>query len=141
MLQREVAERILAAPGTKAYGALSVTLRLFTDVKRLFSVGPANFFPRPDVASTVLRFDLRPAGEAGVKDPALLRAVVREAFGQRRKTLGNALASILPAGEQDLLLAAGIDPKARGETLSPEDFARLSNTLSGAGVRPVEPSS
>ena len=133
MLQREVADRILAKPGTKAYGAPSVTLRLFSEVKRLFNVGPANFYPRPEVASSVLRFDLRPARAAGVKDPALLRAVVREAFGQRRKTLANALAARLPGDGRAFLREAGIDPKARGETLSPEDFARLSNALSGAG--------
>lgn len=136
MLQREVAERILAAPGTKTYGALSVTLGLFTQVKRLFNVGPANFYPRPDVDSTVLRFDLRPPGEAGVADPDLLRAVIRESFSQRRKTLANALAALLPAGGRSLLEAAGIDPKVRGETLSPEDFARLANTLHDAGIRP-----
>ncbi len=135
MLQREVAERILAAPGTKTYGALSVTLGLFTQVTRLFNVGRANFYPRPDVDSTVLCFDLRPPGEVCVADPNLLRAVIRESFSQRRKTLANALATLLPVGGRSLLEAAGIDPKARGETLSPEDFARLANTLHNAGIR------
>lgn len=129
MLQREVAQRILAAPGGKDYGALSVPLRLFTDVKRLFPVGRANFHPRPEVDSVVLRFDVRSPGESGVADPALLREIVRAAFGRRRKTLQNALAPLLGEAGPALLTEAGIDPRARAETLAPEAFARLAGAL------------
>ncbi|MDP3939310.1 MAG: 16S rRNA (adenine(1518)-N(6)/adenine(1519)-N(6))-dimethyltransferase RsmA [Deltaproteobacteria bacterium] len=137
MLQREVAERILAAPGSKVYGALTVPLQLFTDVERLFSVGRMNFHPRPDVDSVVLRFDVRPPEASGVTDPALLRAVVRAAFGRRRKTLANALAPLVGEGGSALLEEAGIDPRARGETLAPGDFARLANALHRAGLEAV----
>lgn len=139
MLQREVAERILAAPGGKDYGALSVPLQLFTDVKRLFSVGRANFHPRPAVDSVVLRFDVHSPEDAGVADPALLRALVREAFGQRRKTLANALSGLLGPSAAAVLERAGIDPRARGETLSPPDFARLANSISGTVPLPRSP--
>ncbi len=133
MLQREVAERILAAPGSKGYGALTVPLQLFTDVERLFSVGRMNFHPRPDVDSVVLRFDVRSPGASGVADPALLRAVVRAAFGRRRKTLSNALSTLLGPSVGALLKEAGIDPRARGETLSPAEFARIANLMSRGG--------
>lgn len=132
MLQREVAGRILAAPGGKAYGALSVPLQLLTDVRRLFSVGRSNFHPRPAVDSVVLRFDVRPPERSGVADPALLRAVVREAFGRRRKTLANALSTLLGGAAAGLLEAAGIDPRARAETVPPEAFARLANLVGEA---------
>jgi 16S rRNA (adenine1518-N6/adenine1519-N6)-dimethyltransferase len=135
MLQREVGERILAGPDTEAYGTLSVPFAIFADVKRLFTVGRANFYPRPEVESIVLRFDLRDSPRVPVADPALLSRVIREAFGRRRKTLANALASLVGETGPEAFVEAGIDPRRRGETLSPEEFARLSNAFARAGAR------
>lgn len=135
MLQREVGERILAPAGTKTYGALSVPMQLYTDVRRIFSVGPANFYPRPKVGSVVVRFDLRSASAVRLADPDLLEQVVRAAFGQRRKTLANALASLAPMSGPDPFAEADIDPRVRGERLQPEEFARLANAFHAAGVR------
>jgi 16S rRNA (adenine1518-N6/adenine1519-N6)-dimethyltransferase len=135
MLQRELGERILAPPGTKAYGALSARLRLFTDARLLFHVGASNFHPRPDVGSSVLRFDPRRSAAVPLRDPDLFDTVVRMAFGQRRKTLANALAPLVKETGMGPFDEAGIAPKARGETLSPEAFARLANAFHRAGSR------
>jgi 16S rRNA (adenine1518-N6/adenine1519-N6)-dimethyltransferase len=129
MLQREVGERILARPGSKAYGALSVPLRLFLEVRRLFTVGAVNFHPRPKVDSAVLRFDRRGRPLVPVENPAVLRRLVKEAFGRRRKTLANALAALTAETGSDPFKEAGIDPRRRGETLAPEEFARLANAF------------
>ena len=133
MIQREVADRLAARPGTKDYGAFSVFVSWHCEVKRLFDVPPECFMPRPKVTSSVVALTPRKTPLGPVADEALMRRCVRAAFSQRRKTLANALSNGLGGytrGQVAAALAAsGTDPQARGETLSPEDFARLSDAF------------
>ena len=122
MLQREVAERLVAAPGTREYGPLAVWTTLRSDARLLFRVAPGAFVPRPRVESAVVRLDLLAAPRVEVRDEARLRTVVRAAFGQRRKTLRRALANRVAPGAFE---RAGIDAGRRGETLTLAEFARL----------------
>ena len=136
MFQREVAERLVAGPGSKTYGILSVLVRLYTDPAIVFNVSPQCFYPRPKVESAVVRMDIPEKPLIGVDDDAFLLTVVRSAFSKRRKTLMNNLKASSRIGlRHDALLqvldSLGIDPARRAETLAPEDFARLSNALSG----------
>jgi len=124
MLQKEVVERMAAAPGSKVYGRLSVMLQAYCDVTALFTVAPGAFRPPPKVDSAVVRLLPRPAGRIGIADPARFAAIVRAAFGQRRKTLRNALQSVCDAAQ---LERAGIDPRLRAEQLAVADFVRLAN--------------
>jgi 16S rRNA (adenine1518-N6/adenine1519-N6)-dimethyltransferase len=126
MLQREVVARMSAAPGTPDYGRLGVMLQARFRVTRLFTVPPGAFRPPPRVESAVAR--LVPLGTAkpAIADEALFARIVAAAFGQRRKTLRNALATVANVG---VLRAAGIDPGARGETLSVADYVRLANAV------------
>ncbi|MCU0896346.1 MAG: 16S rRNA (adenine(1518)-N(6)/adenine(1519)-N(6))-dimethyltransferase RsmA [Burkholderiales bacterium] len=124
MLQKEVVDRMVAAPGTPDYGRLSVMLQYRFDMARLFDVPPGAFRPPPKVDSAVVRMVPRPAGVLAARDPVRLAAVVTAAFGQRRKTLRNAVAGLLEPGAIE---RAGIDPGVRGETLSVDDFVRLAN--------------
>ncbi|MGY0560106.1 MULTISPECIES: 16S rRNA (adenine(1518)-N(6)/adenine(1519)-N(6))-dimethyltransferase RsmA [unclassified Luteimonas] len=125
MLQKEVVDRMAAPPGSKVYGRLSVMLQASCIVVPLFTVPPGAFRPPPKVDSAVVRLAPRPTGETGIADPARFSAVVRAAFGQRRKTLRNALSGLC---SEATLAAAGIDPKARAEQLPVQDFIRLANT-------------
>src|SRR5690606_20143675 len=125
MLQKEVVERMAAGPGSKTYGRLSVMLQAGCLVMPLFEVPPAAFRPPPKVDSAVVRLAPRPPGEAGIHDPARFAAVVRAAFGQRRKTLRNSLAGLCGPEHFE---AAGIDPGTRAERLSVADFVRLANS-------------
>ncbi len=134
MLQREFAERLAAAPGSPAYGALSVLAQLHLVIDARFHVPPGAFRPPPAVESTVLTLTPRSAPAVPLDDPTRFRRVVRAAFAQRRKTLLNALraAKLGPAAPDALaarLEAAGIEPARRGETLSIEEFARLDRAL------------
>ena len=122
MLQKEVVERMAAPPGSKVYGRLSVMLQAYCTVAPLFTVPPGAFRPAPKVDSAVVRLVPRPTGSIGIRDRARFAAIVRAAFGQRRKTLRNALAGTLDA---DAIVAAGLDPGARAEQLSVADFVRL----------------
>jgi 16S rRNA (adenine1518-N6/adenine1519-N6)-dimethyltransferase len=126
MLQREVVARMTARPATPDYGRLTVMLQARFAVTRLFTVPAGAFQPAPKVESAVAR--LLPLGDArpAIADEALFARVVAAAFGQRRKTLRNALAAIADA---HALGDADIDPSARGETLSVADFVRLANAL------------
>ena len=128
MLQKEVVERAAAGPGSKVYGRLSVMLQAFCEVTSLFTIGPGAFRPPPKVDSAVMRLVPRDPARIGIDDRARFAAVVRAAFGQRRKTLRNALRAIC---DEDALRAAGIDPQARAEQLEVADFIRLAN-LAGA---------
>lgn len=125
MIQREVAERMTAAPGSKIYGALSVAVQFRSQPRIAFEVPPESFLPPPEVTSAVVVCDVRkPPFEV---DEEFFTRVVRAAFAQRRKTLLNSLTA---AGfDKKKILASGIDPKRRAETLSLEEFARLSNLL------------
>jgi 16S rRNA (adenine1518-N6/adenine1519-N6)-dimethyltransferase len=136
MLQRELADRVLAAPGTSDYGTLSVYAGLWFTGERLLELSREEFSPRPKVRSTFLALTPR-ATPIGVADPALLRRVVRAAFGQRRKQLRGALEHEFAAAGSAALAAAGIDPKRRGETLEPAEFAALAHALGVAGCRAV----
>ena len=137
MVQKEVAERITARPGSKAYGRLTVMLQQSADVKILFHVAPGAFLPPPQVTSTVFELVPRATPRAPVESPALLDAVVRAAFGGRRKMLRRALdplgGEVLPGA----LAQAGLAGTERAEQLSVEDFARVTNALHAAGVKPA----
>lgn len=124
MLQKEVVERMAAAPGGKVYGRLSVMLQAWCEVTPLFTVPPGAFRPPPKVDSAVVRLVPRPAGEVGIRDPARFAAILRSAFGQRRKTLRNALAGVC---ETAAIEAAGIRPEARAEQVAVADYVRLAN--------------
>lgn len=129
MIQKEVALRLAAKPATKDYGALTVGAQFYCKAEKVFDVSPQVFIPKPNVASAVVRLTRHVTPPADIPDPALFFALVRAAFGQRRKTLHNALAvmpDIMNKAEVALRLeAAGIDPGRRGETLSIEEFAQL----------------
>jgi 16S rRNA (adenine1518-N6/adenine1519-N6)-dimethyltransferase len=132
MVQKEVAERIAGQPGTKSYGTLSVLSQLHGRIADKVQVSPEAFFPRPKVRSTILRIELFPEPLMTTRELPLLRGLVRAAFGQRRKTLANALAGWLKHGREeieDLLHAEGIDPKRRGETLSVGHFISLARAV------------
>jgi 16S rRNA (adenine1518-N6/adenine1519-N6)-dimethyltransferase len=126
MLQKEVVDRMVAAPATPDYGRLSVTLQVRFRIQRLFTVPPGAFRPAPKVESAVAR--LTPLREARpqLANERLFAEVVAAAFGQRRKTLRNALKTL---ATEEQLERAGIDPGARGETLAIADFVRLANSL------------
>ena len=128
MLQKEVVARMAAAPGTSDYGRLTVMLQAKFAVTRLFVIPPGAFRPAPEVDSAFAR--LTPLGSAAprIADEVLFARIVAAAFGQRRKTLRNALASI--CGDA-ALRAAGLDPGARGETLAMQDYVRLAAILAG----------
>lgn len=124
MVQREVRDRLIAAPGTKEYGALTVFTRAVFEVETVCRLRPGSFYPAPKVESAVVRFV--PRGVASIEETESFRAVVRAAFQMRRKTLHNALRALGDAGRaESALREAGIDPGRRGETLSVEEFATL----------------
>jgi 16S rRNA (adenine1518-N6/adenine1519-N6)-dimethyltransferase len=122
MLQKEVVERLTAAPGGKEYGALTVFVATYCEARRLFDVPPGAFRPRPQVVSSVVRLVMRPRPAVDVADEAIYLRLVRASFAQRRKTLENNLAA---AGWKGLAEAAGVDPRRRAETLSLDEFAAL----------------
>lgn len=139
LVQREVAERIAAAPGGKEYGALSVNVQAVARVELLARVPPGAFHPPPQVDSAVIRVTPRPDPVVAPGEEARFRSVVQEAFGLRRKQLRRVVRTIarLDAERADAVLAeAGIDPEARPETLSPADFARLVRALPQGGAAP-----
>jgi 16S rRNA (adenine1518-N6/adenine1519-N6)-dimethyltransferase len=138
MLQKEVALRLLAQPGTKEYGVLTVLLNGCASVKKLMDVGPGQFHPRPKVDSVVVRISFYPIPERVAQLPEhdrnLLKKLVKSAFQQRRKTLLNSLSSSgLPgtakADLPNIFAQAGIEPAIRPERLTVEDFVRLSQAL------------
>src|SRR5262245_6097075 len=131
MIQKEVAERLSAAPGTKAYGVPSVLTQLHATVTTVGTVRPGSFFPAPKVDSQIVRLVFQEASRVAVQDEKVFGRVVKAAFAQRRKTLRNALRA---AGYSDLDTVSawtGIDLQRRGETLSLEEFAALANRLAG----------
>lgn len=130
LLQREVAERIAGSPGTPEYGLLSVLLQHVADVHVALRVPRGAFLPPPDVDSAVLVANMLPAPRAEVVDEKRFRRLVKAAFAQRRKTLGNALRAAFDKAALDrAFTASGIDPQRRGETLSVEEFAALEREL------------
>ena len=134
MLQLEMAQRLTARPGSKIYGASSVMVQAFAEVRIAFKVSRRSFLPPPEVDSAVVDVRWSPAPRADIGDPELFRAVVRASFGQRRKMLRNALRPLVEArggvaSPEAVLRAAGIDPAARAETLDLAAFARLTRAL------------
>lgn len=121
MLQKEVVDRLTAAPGSADYGRLTVTVAARAQAQALFEVGAGAFRPPPRVVSAVVRITPRPA-PFPIHDLETFDRIVTAAFGQRRKTLANALRGVL---DVDGIRAAGIDPGLRAERLAPADFARL----------------
>ena len=132
MIQREVARRICASPGSPDYGAFGLFAQWHCETELLFDVPPSCFVPQPKVTSSVIRLTRRPAPPLPVKDEALLMRVIRAAFNQRRKTLVNALSSGLGLGKEKLeaaLTGLDLDPRVRGEALGLDAFAALSDKI------------
>ncbi len=131
MVQKEVAERMAAKPGSKDYGALSVAIQYFTEPEIAFIVPPSSFIPAPSVDSAVIVCKRRSTPPVEVCDENLFFRVVKAAFSLRRKMLSNSLKNMGIKGEQvsKWLELAGVDGKRRAETLSLEDFAALTNTF------------
>lgn len=132
MVQKEVAERIQAKPSTKDYGALSILCQYYTDPEIVTIVPAGLFVPPPKVDSAVLKMHFRSEPRVKVNDEKMFFRTVKAAFSQRRKTLLNCLASNFSYGKDrlsEIMESAGIDPKRRGETLSLDEFAKLSDAL------------
>ncbi|OFX13997.1 MAG: hypothetical protein A2Z18_10765 [Armatimonadetes bacterium RBG_16_58_9] len=140
MVQREVALRLAAKPGSDDYGALSVYVQFYCDIESVMRVSRNVFYPIPDVDSELVRLTARKRPRAVVEDERLFFAVVRSAFGKRRKTLFNALASSLLLGwtkdkAGEALESARIDGNRRGETLSIEEFAAIADAAAKCSDR------
>ena len=129
MVQREVGERLAAGPGTKAYGAVSVKVAYFASARVVGVVPPSVFIPAPRVESALVHLVRHPRPPVDVPSPARLFTLVRAGFGQRRKMLRGALRTELGERTEAELVAAGIDPRARAETLTLEDWARLARAV------------
>ena len=125
MVQKEVAERLAAEPGSKIYGVPSVKAAFYGDVSRAGTIGKNVFWPAPNIESGLVRIDVSETRDRTLRDAVF--PLVDAAFAQRRKTLRSTLASVYgsPAAAEDALRAAGIDPGLRGEALGVEDFVRL----------------
>jgi 16S rRNA (adenine1518-N6/adenine1519-N6)-dimethyltransferase len=131
MVQKEVGERIVAKPGSKTYGILSVMTQLFSENKIVMKLKPGAFTPPPKVDSAIVEFKLSEGSRFPIHRLETFEKVVRAAFGQRRKTIANALKGGGFSEESilDALKAAGISPKARAETVPIEKFAALANVM------------
>ncbi|MBR4194581.1 MAG: 16S rRNA (adenine(1518)-N(6)/adenine(1519)-N(6))-dimethyltransferase RsmA [Oscillospiraceae bacterium] len=133
MIQKEVAQRICAAPGTGAGGAFTVFCHWYAEPKLLFDVPPSCFLPQPKVTSAVITLKTRHEPPCPVADEALFFKVVRAAFAQRRKTLANALSSGFPNLGKERIAAiladCGLSPTVRGEALTLEQFAAIANRI------------
>jgi 16S rRNA (adenine1518-N6/adenine1519-N6)-dimethyltransferase len=142
MVQKEVADRIASAPGSKDYGTLSVWCQLHGRVADKVQVSPEAFYPRPKVRSTVLQIELFDQPLIADADLPTLRGLVRAAFGQRRKTLSNNLTSWLKRARHDIddfLRSCDIDPKRRGETLSVDEFIKLAHAMRQNNLLTTDP--
>jgi len=132
MLQREVAERMVAPPGRKTYGPLSVLIQSVADVSICFTVKPSAFFPPPEVETAVIRLSWKKSPMIAPEQEDGFRAVVKGCLGYRRKTLANALKYsnlLLPENLEKRLEQMGIDPRRRPETLSVQEFVGLASVL------------
>ena len=135
MVQKEVAERMIAEPGSKTYGALSLAVRYYTDPEISFIVEPESFMPRPKVESAIVHMKRHNTPPVSVKDEKMLFDVIRASFNERRKTLQNGIANYAGfsySKEQvgEVLDKCGLERTVRGEKLSLEEFARLADVLS-----------
>jgi 16S rRNA (adenine1518-N6/adenine1519-N6)-dimethyltransferase len=134
MIQRDVADRLTAKPGTAGYGSLTVAIGLRMHVERAFSVAPAQFYPRPKVNSAVVVMRPYAVPPVAVRDPAHFERVVRGAFAYRRKTVANALSLSLAVPRERITDALGtlqLSPEIRGEDLDLATFAALADALAG----------
>ncbi|MCK6255116.1 16S rRNA (adenine(1518)-N(6)/adenine(1519)-N(6))-dimethyltransferase RsmA [Fictibacillus sp. KIGAM418] len=134
MIQKEVADRLAAKPGTKDYNSLSIAVQYYAEAETVLKVPKTVFVPAPNVDSAVIRLTLRKEPPVQVKDETFFFEVIRSSFGQRRKTLWNNLLNNLPLKEkreelQEVFDEIQIDPKRRGETLTIEEFAKLADAL------------
>ena len=132
MMQKEVADRIKAEPGSKTYGALSAAVQYYCTVEDVAKVPKEVFFPQPKVDSAVIRLDIRKERPVDLDNVDVFFACIKSGFGQRRKTLSNSLSGVCGLSKEAVLEAlteAGIDPVRRAETLSLEDFANLANAV------------
>lgn len=136
MVQKEVAERMQTGPGSKDYGALSLAVQYYADASIVANVPPNCFIPRPGVGSAVIRLTRHKESPIAVEDPALMFRLIRASFNQRRKTLQNGLNNSpeVPYSKEEITAAIeslGVSPQIRGEALTLEQFAALSNYFSG----------
>ncbi|MBQ5832505.1 MAG: 16S rRNA (adenine(1518)-N(6)/adenine(1519)-N(6))-dimethyltransferase RsmA [Selenomonadales bacterium] len=131
LVQKEVAERMVARPGTKDYGALSVSVQYFTEPDIMFTVPPRSFIPAPAVDSAVIRCRVRENPPVQVTEEKMFFRVVKASFAQRRKTLSNSLKVTGYGADviKEVLAMTGIDGQRRGETLSLQEFADLANAF------------
>lgn len=137
MVQKEVADRIASGPGAAAYGTLSVWCQVHGRVSEKINVSPEAFYPHPKVLSTILKIELLPQARVCEADLPVLKDLVRAAFGQRRKTLSNAVGAWLLRERNaidDLLTAHDVDPKRRGETLTVDEFIKLAQAIRHSGL-------
>ncbi|MGG1961723.1 16S rRNA (adenine(1518)-N(6)/adenine(1519)-N(6))-dimethyltransferase RsmA [Bacillus pumilus] len=138
MLQKEVADRMAAISSSKEYNSLSIAVQYYTEAKTVMVVPKTVFVPQPNVDSAVIKLTVRETPAVSVENDEFFFQLIRASFGQRRKTLMNNLMNNLPDGKQhkaiieEALQTADIDGKRRGESLSIEEFARLSNVLQKA---------
>jgi len=135
MLQKEVGERIMASPGGKDYGALSIIVQYYCDVEKQFNVSRNVFRPQPDVDSIVIKLKLLERPRIRIKDEKLFFEIVHGAFSQRRKKLSNSISNVLKIDKhllEEFLERLNISPARRAETLSIDEFATISNSLVGA---------
>ena len=132
MVQKEDADRLAAAPGTRASSAISCAVSYYAKSKMMFTAAPGSFYPAPKVTSAVVRMDIRPTPAVQVEDEDGYFALIRAAFGQRRKTAANAIASGLGRSKETVIAAieaAGFDARIRPEALTLEDFAKIQQAL------------
>ncbi|HVV48497.1 MAG TPA: 16S rRNA (adenine(1518)-N(6)/adenine(1519)-N(6))-dimethyltransferase RsmA [Polyangia bacterium] len=132
MIQREMAKRITAPPGSRVYGRLTVAVAQHAEAKILFDVKPGSFHPAPEVISSVMSLVPRPSPLAPVRDAALFEEVVKQAFATRRKMLRRALAGFGEERAAAAFAASGVDGTRRAEELSVADFARLADAFADA---------
>ena len=132
MVQKEAADRLAAAPGTRASSAISCAVSYYATSKLMFTAAPGSFYPAPKVTSAVVRMDIRPTPAVQVEDEDGYFALIRAAFGQRRKPAANAIASGLGLPKDKVIAAiaaAGFDARIRPEALTLEDFAAVQREL------------
>ena len=132
MVQKEAADRLAAVPGTRASSAISCAVNYYATSKLMFTAAPGSFYPAPKVTSAVVRMDIRPTPAVQVEDEAGYFALVRAAFGQRRKTAANAIAGGLNLPKEKVIAAieaAGFDARIRPEALTLEDFTKIQQAL------------
>jgi len=132
MIQKEVAQRLLASPGSKEYGVLTIMVNYYADVELLMNISPNCFYPRPDVSSSVIRIKPLPHPRVKVKEEQIFKGLIRAAFQQRRKTILNICNKFFSLEKDEIndkLKQLKIQPAARAENLSIQDFALLADSF------------